>query len=414
MPAAVGRRLSTSTARVLTFLLLARMLERSNTKGHAVAKWLMRRHVVTLAAITASLFVNSAAWPDEPAAKKSVELKVKSVVRVKTKTSDKDPVDRAGLGDLIDVEIENLTAWTAVGKPNDSAKLVLFLNGMALKGLYTDGTMGKDTLRFYLRRTAESEPAWTALLRRPQFEPRPVSVSIGPEAGPPVPSDAADFKLIVIRTFWFAMYFVSLAVVLILLVWLAAKSNLLRESSDPSAPGNRRPFSLGRTQMAFWFFLILAAYLAIWMITWNYETLTAGMLGLMGISAGTALGAEVVDSGKRTQRVAQKAELDALNALATPDMHQQARLHELTRLTQAPTAAGSCWFVFLDDLLTDDEGITLHRFQIVVWTIALGVIFCHTVFYKLAMPEFGATELSLMGISAGTYLGFKLPEKKSS
>jgi hypothetical protein len=29
------------------------------------------------------------------------------------------------------------------------------------------------------------------------------------------------------------------------------------------------------------------------------------------------------------------------------------------------------------------------------------------------MPEFGATLLALMGISAGTYLGFKIPEKQA-
>jgi hypothetical protein len=30
------------------------------------------------------------------------------------------------------------------------------------------------------------------------------------------------------------------------------------------------------------------------------------------------------------------------------------------------------------------------------------------------MPEFSTTLLGLMGISSGTYLGFKLPEKKQA
>jgi hypothetical protein len=66
---------------------------------------------------------------------------------------------------------------------------------------------------------------------------------------------------------------------------------------------------------------------------------------------------------------------------------------------------------FWSDVLSDEEGIQFHRFQIVVWTTVLGVVFLHAVWVRLAMPEFDATLLALMGISSGTYLGFKIPEK---
>jgi hypothetical protein len=51
----------------------------------------------------------------------------------------------------------------------------------------------------------------------------------------------------------------------------------------------------------------------------------------------------------------------------------------------------------------------------VSWTIVLGIIFISSVYRNLAMPEFSGTLLTLMGISSGTYLGFKIPEnvKKS-
>ena len=45
-------------------------------------------------------------------------------------------------------------------------------------------------------------------------------------------------------------------------------------------------------------------------------------------------------------------------------------------------------------------------FQLVV----LGVIFLVSVYNNLEMPEFSAGLLGLMGISSGTYLGFKVPE----
>ena len=46
--------------------------------------------------------------------------------------------------------------------------------------------------------------------------------------------------------------------------------------------------------------------------------------------------------------------------------------------------------------------------------LSLGVIFVASVYKDLAMPEFNATLLGLMGISSGTYLGFKVPEKKQA
>ena len=66
---------------------------------------------------------------------------------------------------------------------------------------------------------------------------------------------------------------------------------------------------------------------------------------------------------------------------------------------------------FFTDILTGPEGVSFHRFQIVAWTIALGLIFLAQVFNSLLMPEFDAMLLALMGISSGTYLGFKYPEK---
>jgi len=63
------------------------------------------------------------------------------------------------------------------------------------------------------------------------------------------------------------------------------------------------------------------------------------------------------------------------------------------------------------DLLADQNVISFHRFQIFVWTIVLGIIFTYKVYNELSMPDFSSTLLGLLGISAGTYLGFKLPEK---
>ena len=42
----------------------------------------------------------------------------------------------------------------------------------------------------------------------------------------------------------------------------------------------------------------------------------------------------------------------------------------------------------------------------------LGVLFVYSVWNRLSMPEFSAMLLGLLGISDGTYLGFKIPERQ--
>src|SRR6185503_20122297 len=78
------------------------------------------------------------------------------------------------------------------------------------------------------------------------------------------------------------------------------------------------------------------------------------------------------------------------------------------RPAQAATSRG-----FLKDVLSDESGISIHRLQLFVWTLVLGIIFCTVVYGSLEMPQFSNTLLGLMGISSGTYLGLKVPETKT-
>ena len=65
------------------------------------------------------------------------------------------------------------------------------------------------------------------------------------------------------------------------------------------------------------------------------------------------------------------------------------------------------------DILSDADGISFHRLQIAVWTVVLVIIFCDSGWHVLSMPTFSDTLLGIMGISGGTYIGFKFPEKVS-
>jgi hypothetical protein len=66
---------------------------------------------------------------------------------------------------------------------------------------------------------------------------------------------------------------------------------------------------------------------------------------------------------------------------------------------------------FFTGILSDPDGISFHRFQIAAWTVILGLLFATSVWQGLTMPDFSNQLLGLMGISAGTYIGFKFPEK---
>lgn len=104
---------------------------------------------------------------------------------------------------------------------------------------------------------------------------------------------------------------------------------------------------------------------------------------------------------------------------ATTDMATQvAQQVEMQRLQQRAVekrgALKGASRGFRRDVLWDGDGMSLHRFQIVVWTLVLGLIFVASVYAELTMPDFSATLLGLMGISSGTYLGFKLPERQQA
>jgi hypothetical protein len=111
--------------------------------------------------------------------------------------------------------------------------------------------------------------------------------------------------------------------------------------------------------------------------------------------------------------------LQALPATALVErqvnLAEQSAIEESLRRTDIQLAfyrRGKLWR-FMTDLLGDDGVISFHRFQIAAWTLVLGTIFVEQVATQLAMPEFNATLLGLMGISSGTYIGFKIPATRN-
>ena len=351
------------------------------------------------------------------------------------------------LDNIVEVHIQDLLKWA---EKNDVNKLVPYIGGRAIRGNYPEELhIERGRLIFHLESTPENKNTWIDLLGEPSALRKPVTLSVGLEDGSAFDSVHQKDNPVIMTVISPVYGIVSLLVIgatLVLLVWLARTTNIIREPGVCPVPGKKRPYNLGRAQMAFWFFLIYASYLTIWLITGSLDTITGSLLALMGISAGTALSEAMIDSGKDTASTNQiqdltaqkqaleqslaetQPQLDAANEAASTALTDQSNRDALNRqLTDSRTRLGQVDQQlrtlsdqqpnmvsngFLRDVLSDASGYSFHRFQIFAWTIVLGIIFLSSVYNSLTMPEFSTTLLGLMGLSAGTYIGFKFPEQK--
>ncbi len=309
--------------------------------------------------------------------------------------------------------------------------LALVLNGRVVKGLVSSGPdITYSGLRFELKILDGTGPshidnrdAWNALITELRSDPT-LSVAVASGGNPPF--SAATQVTFQIFPWWTWLVVIFLLALLTGFVIMARMSDILRDA--PSVGAVRQSYSLARCQMAWWFFITAASFNYIWLTLGNHDSLTQGVLILTGISAATGLAATAIDGGKRDQRSTLVNEQTALNArvaalpaliaaappaaatdLRTEQSDKTARLAAIaTELAALPSQTGASQG-FLNDILRDETGISFHRFQMAAWTVILGFVFIVAVYGQLTMPDFSATLLGLMGISSGTYIGFKIP-----
>lgn len=301
---------------------------------------------------------------------------------------------RAGLGDAVILTVEGLEAYLG-GDQDACGDLILFLAEVPIPGNppeACDHYAGQ--VRFDLDRNADSDRAWHVLLAEPVSFTKKVSVSLGAKGRLAFPTKVDDFELEIVPAIELVSFLIGLLLMILVAAYLARRTTILRDRIPGLTP-EQAPYSLSRFQLAFWSLLVIAAYIFIWLITEELDTITGSVLTLLGIGSATALGATIIDQGKPSNPPAASAASGAsVASVATP---------------ATPVASRG----FLNDVLSDDQGISIYRFQLFAWTLVLGVIFCASVYNGLAMPQFSTTLLGLMGVSSGTYLGFKVPEKSA-
>lgn len=347
--------------------------------------------------------------PDVGLSKPSVIPRV-----VEATSNDGENGNRIGLGYVVAVKVESLAPFLE-STGIKCEQLTLFINDVPIEGLTPDSCNLTDgRVRFTLVRDEESAAAWRLLFTEPWQFHSVVSISVGPRGRLSWPSTVDDVELVILPRLRVIAYFVGLALAVLSFLWLARRTALLRDRGDDMAEGLRSPYSLSRFQLGFWILLVTSAYVFIWMITGELDTITGSVLALLGIGSGTALGAALIDQGKEEAKATAADSAATTAPPATPEAASNPTPAAPAATQPREPRSASRGFSesrgFLRDVLSDERGISIHRFQLFVWTLVLGVIFCTVVYGSLEMPQFSSTMLGLMGISSGTYLGLKMPE----
>jgi hypothetical protein len=256
---------------------------------------------------------------------------------------------------------------------------------------------------FPMHDTPEDRSEWNKL-RTTHGQLRPVSISVAfdleglthtlqTKLGSSLDSVAAgkpeqQFKFRIYSVCRAVAFGVIYFVFLVLFFCFARVPNLVRDPDGPMRNG-KHVFSLSRCQLAWWFFIILAAWIFLWVTTSARDTLNQTALIVSGIGSAAALSGalagKVRDSVTRT-------------TLANVDVDME----------QRPSGFKAGPGAVLYDLLADRDTVGFHRFQLLVWNVVLGGVFLWQTWNDLNMPEFDATLLGLLGLSAATFVGMKM------
>lgn len=301
------------------------------------------------------------------------------------------PDGSAGLGDRLTVTVSNFNGLLEQVHGNCQA-IVLYLGESPLPSMPPEACdTSEGEITYVLDRIPADEKndaAWHRLLGAPTGQRRPVRVNVGASDQFFIPTDVVAFPLFLVPKLALWIFLGVFLASIVIFARLCQRTNIIRAPLGPPS-GGVAPYSLSRFQLAFWFILVVAGYMLVWIVTGELDTITDSILALIGIGSGTALGAALIDTPNVTETKTDTA-------------------------PPPPPPPASSSRGFLTDILSDPAGgVSIHRFQMFVWTLILGTIFVVSVYRNLSMPDFSATLLGLMGISSGTYLGFKFPEKKN-
>ena len=166
---------------------------------------------------------------------------------------------------------------------------------------------------------------------------------------------------------------------------LLRDDDALRDSSELAS---NKPYSFARVQLWWWTIIILGSFLGVYAVSGNQWTINTTCLVLLGISSVTTAGGRMIDNSQTN---------DA----------------SVTRHQDRDPSQG-----LIKDILSDENGLSIHRFQALIFNLAYGLSFLVEVFSKVhtngAFPVYADPVLGLLGLSSGTYVYMKMHESQTT
>lgn len=194
-------------------------------------------------------------------------------------------------------------------------------------------------------------------------------------------------------------FWIIFAVILFAMILLEVRYHFLKDVGRPPAttPANAADvkkyatYSWSRVQLAWWTLIIMTAFATILLMDRQAPDLATSTLILIGISSATIATARTIDVSDQ----------DKLKVLAPQDSQG-----------------------LIIDILSDQTGVSIPRFQNVVFNLIFGIWFIGEVLTNLVqmpggginaiMPIITTNNLILLGLSSATYAALKTTENNSA
>ncbi len=181
---------------------------------------------------------------------------------------------------------------------------------------------------------------------------------------------------------------IVLLAMLMVVIFFDRKYAMLRDTSSAT----NKPYSYSRVQLAWWTVIILSSFIAIFIVKCDAPTMERSQLILLGISTATIASARLIDNS------------DEKN----PSVLFRSQDSESDN--------------FMLDILSDENGVSIPRFQAVVFNLVFGIWFVIKVIHNIdvvadpsmIMPVLSDNNLILIGLSSGTYAALKATENKGN
>lgn len=168
----------------------------------------------------------------------------------------------------------------------------------------------------------------------------------------------------------------------------------LLQAFNPKSPfnaalrnsGSGSKYSLSKVQLLWWTVIISTCFALSYASTGVIQgILNTSCLALLGISLGTTAAGKIIDNSEE----------------ANPEVGVR---HQVIN----PSS-------FSMDILSDHDGVNLHRFQAVIFTLLFGAVFVAQFFQNgmSQLPAFDSTTLGLLGLSSGGFVALKFNENLS-